>query len=190
MPFDRPDTLRQLGASWTGAALAGVLLISLACGKEDVNPWQVRRPAGVSPTSFELRFVLEQEEPGAVELPGPDGKPLRLAAKPLAVRTDVAKVEVERDLIQVYEERQQDAASVMPRTPPHYVVLVTLTPDAAQGLSQATQAKYGRRLAIVVDGRILMAPVLNASLPADRAMMIQGSFTREAAIRLAERLAP
>jgi hypothetical protein len=50
-------------------------------------------------------------------------------------------------------------------------------------------------IAIVGDGRILMAPTLASSLPAGLPMMIQGSFAREAAargaaIRLAERLAP
>jgi preprotein translocase subunit SecD len=197
-----PGTLR---ASWLSAAIAAAALLAcVSCGHgEDVKPWQVRRPAQAAPSSLELRFVLDQEEPGALKLPGPDGKPQTLAAKPLAVGTDVAKVEVERDLVQASleqkrEQQQDDTPSVMPhdkpsvrpRMPPHYVVLVTFAPAAAQRLWQATQEKYGHRVAIVVDGRILMTPILESGLPANVPMMIQGSFTREAAIRLAERLAP
>jgi preprotein translocase subunit SecD len=188
--IDRSGSFRRAGSSWPGAVLAAVLLVLAACGqRENLQPWEVRRPADVSPSSVELRFAVDQVEPGAETLPEPDGKPLTLAGKPVVTRTDIVKVEVQRDLAEVYAERK-DVSSVVPRSPPHYVISVFLTGEASRRLFQFSHDNIGRKLAIVVGGRILIAPVIMSALPLNLPFMIQGAFTREEAIHLAERLAP
>jgi hypothetical protein len=65
-----------------------------------------------------------------------------------------------------------------------------LAPRAAVSRCLGVDGGAGRVLAIVVDGRVILAPVVESPLPVNLPMMIQGRFSREAAIRLAERLAP
>lgn len=45
------------------------------------------------------------------------------------------------------------------------IVRLTLTPDAATRLERLTSANTGRQLAIVLDGRVLSAPVIQSAIP-------------------------
>jgi protein-export membrane protein SecD len=48
------------------------------------------------------------------------------------------------------------------------VVIATLEPDAARAFAELTRANTGRKLAIVVDGRVQSAPVISAAIPGGR----------------------
>ncbi|HKH46878.1 MAG TPA: hypothetical protein VKM72_19640 [Thermoanaerobaculia bacterium] len=63
------------------------------------------------------------------------------------------------------------------------IVEFRLTPEAAAVFSEATGANIGSRLAIVLDGRVMSAPVINSRI--GDAGIIEGGFTREQAQDLA-----
>jgi preprotein translocase subunit SecD len=73
--------------------------------------------------------------------------------------------------------------------PAYYVINLYFKPDAAKRLGQVTRDNVGHFLAIVVDGKILMAPIINSSI--ESPAMIEGHYyTRADATRAAEQLAP
>jgi hypothetical protein len=137
----------------------------------DMTPWQVQRPAGVPQASVAFRLVVDQSAPGTIELQGPDGKPLMLAAETVLTQRDITKVEVGSAL-----------------TPPYFQIYLHFSPDAAQRLHQLSSHNILRRLAIVVDRRVLIAATIHSTL--DSPVLIEGAYTRADAIRMAERLAP
>ena len=63
---------------------------------------------------------------------------------------------------------------------------VVFTPEAAQRMARASQEHIGKPIAIMVDGKVLSAPIVR-SMFSDRAA-IAGSFTREEAESLANRI--
>ncbi|MGE5342149.1 MAG: protein translocase subunit SecD [Candidatus Omnitrophota bacterium] len=65
-------------------------------------------------------------------------------------------------------------------------VAFSLNPDGASRFHTFTAANVGQKLAIVLDNRIITAPVINGPLSADS--VIQGNFTREDADDMALKL--
>lgn len=63
-------------------------------------------------------------------------------------------------------------------------VLFTLKPDASTKFRRATQANVGRQLAIVLDGQVSSAPVIQEAIPTGSGR-ITGGFTSEQALDLA-----
>lgn len=180
--------LNRPGPSLYGAALALAALALLSCssassppqntaswnGPQEMRPSQVRRPPGVPHASLEFRLVLEQSASGATELVDSDGKRLLVAADPIATQRDITRTEVGR------ESFLPDQGS--------YVIYVHFTEDAASRLREFSSQNLNRRLAIVFDGELLLAPVILT--PFDSPVMIQGTYTQADATRIAERLAP
>jgi len=71
-------------------------------------------------------------------------------------------------------------------TPGRWRVEVVFTPEGQTRMQAATAGHIGRPVAILIDGRVVLAPTLRAII-ADSAV-ITGSYTREEAERLAEGL--
>jgi preprotein translocase subunit SecD len=70
----------------------------------------------------------------------------------------------------------------------HYGVTLFFTPQAAQRLHDATEHNLGRQMAVLLNGFVVIAPRIQSLLgPSAR---ISGTYTREAATKLAEQLAP
>lgn len=63
-------------------------------------------------------------------------------------------------------------------------VAVELLPFGAERMRQATEAHVGRPMAVLVDGRVVMAPVVRS--PISGSAVITGNFTRADAERIAE----
>lgn len=63
-------------------------------------------------------------------------------------------------------------------------VAVELLPSGAERMRQATDAHVGRPMAVLVDGRVVMAPVVRSSISGSA--VISGHFTRAEAERIAE----
>jgi preprotein translocase subunit SecD len=145
-----------------------------------LRPVAVRRPPGVSRVSLEFRLVVDRPGPGTVELKGPEGTPLILASEILVREGDITKAEVGPALESVEFEPQLKI--------PFYVVHLHFTPAATERLHRASQANVGHRMAIVIDGRILMAPTLHSTV--DSPLLIEARYARGEAVRIAERLAP
>lgn len=55
-------------------------------------------------------------------------------------------------------------------------ILLSFTPEGAKKLAEVTASNINRRLAIIVDGQLLSAPIIRARIEAGEAL-IQGSFT-------------
>lgn len=65
-----------------------------------------------------------------------------------------------------------------------YVVELTMTDEGAEKFAVATRENLGQQIAIVYDGEIVSAPVVNAEITNGQAI-IEGSFTYESAEQLA-----
>lgn len=68
------------------------------------------------------------------------------------------------------------------------VVYVTMSEDAAEALRRVTTGRSGFRLALVLGGRVLMAPVITAPIVDGRARIDPGDGRPESAVRLADEL--
>jgi preprotein translocase subunit SecD len=69
-----------------------------------------------------------------------------------------------------------------------FMVTVQLLPPGSERMRQATEAHLGRPVAVLIDGEVVMAPVVRSSIT-DMAQ-ISGSFTRAEAERIARGIAP
>ena len=66
-------------------------------------------------------------------------------------------------------------------------ITLTLTPEGTEVLGDATEANVGKRLAIIVDGEVIAAPVIRQPMRASRCS-ITGLRDREHAENLARRV--
>ena len=69
-----------------------------------------------------------------------------------------------------------------------FSVDVTLSDKASQRMSRATSAHVGKPVAILLDGRVLAAPVVRS--PIGRSALLTGNFTRAQAEAIVNRLPP
>jgi preprotein translocase subunit SecD len=161
---------------------AALLLALLTAGASAVcagvlPSWEVHRPAGVKRSSLAFRLVLDHPGPGTQTLKGPDGTPRILSSTVVVSQNDITKVEV----LEVPKWRED--------RPAQFVINLYFKPDAAHRVHQVTLDNMGHLMAIVIDGRIIMAPRING--PIDSTAMIEGNYsTRAEATRVAEQLAP
>src|SRR4051812_37862525 len=172
---NRPD--RRLPRH--GAALLLTLLAAggFEAGAGGLRTWEVQRPAGVRRSALAFRLVVDKPRPGTLKLQGLDGKPVLLSPEAVVTQADVTKAEV----LEIPQWRADQ--------PTHYVIYLYFTPDAAHRLRRFTGDHTGSSLAIVLDGGILMTPIIQ-SMVESPAMIEGGYYTREAATRVAEKLAP
>jgi preprotein translocase subunit SecD len=70
--------------------------------------------------------------------------------------------------------------------PSQYGISVKLNAAGADKMRQATEAHIGKPLAILLDGQVIMAPVVRSSVGG--AAMITGHYTRPEAQRIADRI--
>jgi preprotein translocase subunit SecD len=143
-----------------------VLLLGCAL-VEQLTP----RPKPPTPISVEFRLVDESPTSDAPEM-AIKGSEERVRLEPAALvdHTDIQSAEV-----------QQSSAGQS------YDVVITFTAEGARKLRAATAAAIGRRLAIVIDGIVIIAPTLQAEIPEGIAV-IAGNFSRREALDIADRL--
>ncbi len=67
------------------------------------------------------------------------------------------------------------------------VVELNFTPEGTIRLAQLTASNVGRCLAMLVDGKLVSAPLIKAEIPGGRAL-IMGKFTLEEATQIAEKI--
>jgi preprotein translocase subunit SecD len=129
------------------------------------------RPKPPAPISVEFRLVDESPASNAPELLI-KGSEERVRLEPTAIidNTDIQSAKVQRNAVgQSYD------------------VMITFTADGARKLRAATAAAIGRRLAIVIDGTVIVAPTIQAEIP-DGIAVVAGNFGREEAQDIADRL--
>ena len=75
------------------------------------------------------------------------------------------------------------SASVVEEAPNRFSIAVDFLPTAVDRLHQATAAHINRPVAILIDGDVVLAPVVRA--PIGQSAMITGSYSRSEAERIA-----
>ena len=159
-----------------------ILLAAAGCGSgepgevdtsadEGTQPVRVERPAGVARSAVQFRGASGDSVAGSEVLPGPDGASLALAPQAVLTESDITAVEVGPGVIE-----------------PRWVVYLHVTPQAADRLRQVSLENVGRTMAIVIDGEVVLDPEIRAELPSP--FVIDGEYSREEAMRMAERMAP
>ncbi len=71
----------------------------------------------------------------------------------------------------------------------HPAVEILFTPQGGEEFARLTSENVGKRMAIIVNGRLVTAPIIRASVTSGRAI-INGEFTEDEAQRIARGLAP
>jgi SecD/SecF fusion protein len=120
-----------------------------------------------------VEFRLAQTEPGVglVEFVLP------VSEETFYLRSEVAIGNADVASASVIQHGQRPAVELL------------LTQEGAARFAEFTKANLKRRVGIVVDGKLVSAPVINAPITGGRALVI-GDFGEEEALRIARGLRP
>ena len=161
-PVDR--SARSLRARLTLTAAVALAVIGVAALGYQV--WVNGATPVLAAVRFEVRLAEKQPTPGLV----------------------VAQIADSRELIYLHPEivvsNDDIAESWVYQDGPGFGVAVRFLPSGAERMKQATTAHIGRPVAILVDGAVVMAPVIRA--PISDSAVINGVYTRAAAERVAD----
>lgn len=140
-------------------AVVALTLIGIAAGSRYWSPV-------VAAVRFEVRLAEETPSSGLREvvISGADRR-IYLRQETVVTNSDIAQAQV----------IQGDAAST-------FSVTITFNADGAAKMFRASQSHIGRPLAILIDGEVVMAPVVRS--PITTAATISGNFTRAEAERI------
>jgi len=130
-----------------------------------------------TPPLFQIRLVLDA--------PSADSEPMTLAAK----RGDETLTEV----LNVAKAVLLDQTALKSATPSidglgRPIIDITFSEKGRSEFAQVTRLNIGRRLAIVIGGKLRVAPVVRAEITAGTAL-ISGDFSKEEAKALADAIA-
>jgi preprotein translocase subunit SecD len=145
------------------AALAMVVMAMTAAGYQI---WHGTTPV-LAAVRFEVRLAEDQPIPGLVVARLADsGRVIYLHPEIVVSNDDIAQSWVSED------------------GPSQFGIAVQLLPSGAERMRQATTTHVGRPVAILIDGRVVMAPVVRA--PISDSSVISGNYTRADAERIAD----
>jgi len=151
-----------------GPTTAIVVVVLLSLGYLLWRPGPARVLAAVQ---FEVRLTEDRAVPGLIVAQLPDsGRLIYLYAETVAGNKDVAQ------------------ATVVDDGSGRFAVAVDFLPIGARRLQQATRDHIGRPVAILIDGRVVIAPIGRSAI-ADSAV-IAGDLTRADAQRIANGIVP
>ena len=134
---------------------AAVVLVAIATGY-----WSV-----TAAMRFEVRLAEDNPANGLREAPVSGTRKIYLQQRAVVTNSDIARAEV-----------------VQGATASTFNVSITLTADGAARMLRATQGHIGRPVAILLDGDVVMAPVVRS--PISGSAMITGDYTRADAERI------
>ena len=137
------------------AGAVAIALVAIATGY-----WSV-----AAAMRFEVRLAEDNPVNGLRETPVSGTRKIYLQQRAVVTNSDIAKAEV-----------------VQGATASTFNVSITFTADGAARMLRATQGHIGRPLAILLDGDVVMAPVVKS--PISSAAMITGNYTRAEAERI------
>ena len=155
------------------ASIFGNIVFALVCvGSLAMGSFDAK---SAEPGSFQIRQVVDNKDSaGAEELPVAHARPggessLRVMKEAVLNGADVARATTQKDPITGGNE-----------------VLVTLTEKGKERFAKVTEDSIGKRLAIVVDRKIVSAPVIRTKIPGG-SLAIAGNMTAKEAEELAEK---
>lgn len=115
---------------------------------------------------FEVRLAEDKPSPGLqqVQISGSE-QPLYLRQEVIVTNSDIA------------------SARVLPgNAPGQYAIEVEFSASGAARMRQATAGHIGKHVAILIDGQVVMAPLLRS--PISTSALVTGSFTKAGAERI------
>jgi len=127
-------------------------------------------PRETTPVRLEFRAAETEPSEGLVPHTLANGETLYLADSVLLDNRDVA-----RALVAVREGRPE--------------IELFLTEEGTARFARATELRQGRRIGMLVDGKLISAPVVRHTITVGRALL-QGNFSDEEAERIARGLDP
>src|SRR6266850_4326786 len=150
------------------AALAIAMMGVIAVGYQI---WVYGTTPVLAAVRFEVRLAEDYPIPGLVVAQVADsGRVIYLHPEIVVGNEDIAQSWVLQD------------------GPARFGVTVQFLPPGAERMRQATTTHLGRPLAILIDGRVVMAPVVRS--PIGDSAMITGDFTRAKAERIVDGILP
>jgi len=130
----------------------------------------IRRTPGDPVALLEFRVEAASANiPGVVSFPDPGGHPILLRPDVVIRNADISSVEIEQS-----EGR--------------FSVSLRFIPSAAARLQRETADNVGRRMAVLLDGKVVVAPLIRSAISSQA--RIDAHFTRDEAFRIARSLAP
>lgn len=115
---------------------------------------------------------------------------IRLAEKEPAEGLKPASVEGTKTKIYLHKEialTSKDVAAAQPAKDANNkpTIEITMTDQGAAKLAKLSAAHLGKPLAMMVDGKVLFAPIVRSKI-ADGKVMVTGNFSKEEAVRIAK----
>lgn len=160
-PVAHPPSLRLARARVVALVAAAAVAVVAAY----VSGMRLTTPVAAQ-VRFEVRLAEEQPVPGLV------AAHVEHSGQTIYLRPDTVV-------------RNEDVARATAiEAAPGFAVEVQLLPGAAARLRQATSGHIGRPVAILLEGRVVMAPLVRS--PIDAAAVITGPLTQAEAHRIAE----
>jgi len=129
--------------------------------------------AYLSRAAVELAAAVRFEVRLAEQIPGPGLREVRL-------RGSIGRIYLHPET--VVSNGDIARAVVAPAAGSRFNISVTFTADGAAKMLTATQGHLGRPVAILLDGDVVMAPVVKS--PVSGSAMITGNYTRAEAERI------
>jgi hypothetical protein len=114
---------------------------------------------------FEVRLAEPQPSADLLEAPGAAGAVIYLHREVVVTNDDIARARV-----------------VAGDGPSSFAIAVEFTPEGAEKMRHATAAHVGRPVAILIDGNVVMAPVVRS--PIGASAVITGNYSQAEAERI------
>ena len=130
------------------------------------------------PARFELHLAQETPDDGLIEAMVENTDKKVYLFKEVLITN--------KDLIEVRVIGEGGFFAAEARGPSYFEIHVVFTGEGARKMARASEMHIGKPIAILVDGKVLSAPIVR-SVIGDRAA-ISGSFTKEVAESLANRI--
>lgn len=145
-------------------------------------------PGSAGPV-FQMRLIVAQ---------GPQGAKPENAERMSLVVTNSATGRTHADTLWVSKEILIDQSDLQMTTvvtttpatsnvPGRPEIDVTFTPKGRKRFAEVTRQSINKRLAIIIDGQIVSAPVIKSEIPGGTAV-ISGSFTQSEALELSDKI--
>ena len=151
----RPAAQEPGRARLAAAAAAAVVVVAMATGY-----WSV-----TAAVRFEVRLADDRPAAGLTATPVAGNRTIYLQSRAVVSNGDIAQAEV-----------------VPGSGVSMFNIRITFTPEGAARMLRATQGHLGRPLAVLLDGDVVMAPVVRS--PISTSAMITGNYTRAEADRI------
>ena len=130
------------------------------------------------PSVFQMRLVVESPSADSEQL-------ICQKTNNETGRVTTEKLNVEKKVL--LDQTALESAVVSPSGHGYSQIDFSLTPDGKEQFAEVTGRNTGRRLAIVIDGQLITAPVIQAQITGGKGQ-ITGNFTEQEAKDLAAKI--